>query len=118
MGNPIKLRRAWRVDGRVVDGAGRPMANVPVFVSVESKPFSASAMGLPIVAAWTNAEGEFSHEHKQLIPNSLPKPPDPGLRTLFALHPDHPPAFVDNLRVEPGVLSFIFTSSMMGETRA
>jgi RNA polymerase sigma-70 factor (ECF subfamily) len=102
MGEPVRLRKAMRVDGRVFDPDGRPLPDVLILVAMESTVFQRSGVGLPVVAASSDAEGRFGFDLKQIEPYNLPTPPNPGMRTLVAVHPRYPPAFLDSLRVEPG----------------
>ncbi len=98
VGDTIRLSRAMCVRGFVVDRSGAPLAAVPVFVTC-SGGWDSVAHGLPLVAAWTDAEGRFEFDMKVVTPRLVV--PDRGLRSVLAIH-DGLAAVQDGLVVEPG----------------
>ena len=97
----IALRRSMRVRGLVLDDEGRPVVDAALLVALPEGVFARVYAGLPLAAGWSDGEGRFEVDLKQLWPARV-EVPDPGVRSLVAIHPAHGTAFLDRLRVEPG----------------
>jgi RNA polymerase sigma-70 factor (ECF subfamily) len=101
--DPILLTRAGSVEGVVLDAEGRGVEGAAILVVIpDGGAFHESAVGRRAVAAWSGADGGFTLEFVLPHGASGKAPPDRGVRTLLALHPDHPPAVLDRVPVTPG----------------
>jgi hypothetical protein len=96
----VPLQRSMRIDGQVLDSEGRPVADAAILISTDQGPTARCDAGLPMVAAWSDAEGRFDLEVKILWAKA--GAPDPGVRSILALGPERGCAIVDSIPVQPG----------------
>jgi len=96
----VKLQRSMQVSGQVLDARGQPVADAAILIASPQGPASRCFAGLPLVAAWSDADGRFTAELKLLWP--LPGMPDPGERSIMAVHQRHGSAIEDSFAVKPG----------------
>jgi protocatechuate 3,4-dioxygenase beta subunit len=100
---PIRLTRATRVEGTVADPEGRPVEGAALLVVVPPHgAFEDAYVGRSPVLAWSDAEGRFAFDVR--LPHAAhgEAPPDRGVRSVLAVHPDHPAAIADGVAVAPG----------------
>jgi len=101
----VKLQRSMRVDGRVLDVRGDPVKGAAILIASPQGPGSRCFAGLPLVAAWSDADGRFEAEIKLLWPTS--GMPDPGVRSILAIDKRRGCAIEDSLTVKPGTRSSV-----------
>ncbi len=99
---PIRLRRALHIEGTVLDMDGTPVPDAKVFICLPNGVFDRAYYGLSPVAAWSDANGRFAFDVKLPGPAHGDAPPDLGVRSVVALHPERAPAVVDSVAVVPG----------------
>jgi RNA polymerase sigma-70 factor (ECF subfamily) len=101
--SPIVLSRAARIEGTVVDPAGRPVEGVLLLLAIPGTgPLDPVYVGASPVAAWTGADGRFALDVSLRHAVHDEPPPDRGVRSVLALHPAHPAAIADDVPVVPG----------------
>jgi RNA polymerase sigma-70 factor (ECF subfamily) len=95
----VQLFPAMRIEGRVLDGQGRPVPDAAILLAIPPGGLFASArVGMGAVAAWSDVDGRFVLDDVTVREGR----PDDGVRSVIALHPDHALAFADGVVIEPG----------------
>lgn len=100
----VQLWPAMRIEGRVVDERDRPVPDAAIVLAHPPGALFASAfLGMGAVAAWTDGDGRFALDDvtvRQGLPGA-------HVRSVIALHPEHPLAVVDGVAVEPGAVASV-----------
>jgi RNA polymerase sigma-70 factor (ECF subfamily) len=95
----IQLWPAMRIEGSVVDDRGRPVPDAAILLAMPPGAlFPRAFVGMGAVAGWSDAEGRFAIDEVTVNQG----PPDARVRSVIALHADHPLAVVDGVAIEPG----------------